>query len=126
MEVKYEWYEELPDQCPPVGAFCVEDFVCYRLCLGNQPSESDFLSQRSLFPDKVFHAPECRARAISVFKEPEDLDKLLKLPTHRGKAKIKITLRGKDGLAIKTGRDSHYSWWRSKGFSLPAEAEVNT
>ena len=124
MEVIHEWYEELPDQCPPSDSFSVEGFVCYRLCESPEPTEKDFLSHRKLFPNKVFNSPECRARAISVFKHSEDLDPLLKLKIHKHKAKIKITLRGEDGLAMKTGKASHYSWWRSKGFSMPSVAEV--
>lgn len=125
MEVKHEWYEELPDQCPPSGSFSVEGFVCYRLCESAKPAEKDFLSHRKLYPNKVFNAPECRARAISVFKQPEDLDPFLKLPIHKHKAKIKITLCEDDGLAMKTGKASHYSWWRSKGFSMPGIAVVS-
>ncbi|MBS7691933.1 hypothetical protein I0E98_21970 [Pseudomonas lalucatii] len=118
MDVKHEWYEELPEQCPPSDAFSLDGFVCYRLCECLEPTEGDFLSHRALFPQKTFHAPECRARAISVFKKPEDLDSLLKLAIHKHKAKVRITLGRNDGVAMKTGRDSHYSWWRSRGFNL--------
>lgn len=118
MDVEHEWYEELPEQCPPSNAFNPDGFVCYRLCQCVEPTEGDFLSHRALFPLKTFRAPECRARAISVFGKPEDLDPLLKLAIHKHKAKVKITLGQVDGLAMKTGKDSHYSWWRSRSFNL--------
>lgn len=120
MDVHFEWYEELPEQCPPSTAFSVEGFVCYRLCKAVVVEDEDFHSHRKLFPARVFNAPECRARAISVFTNPNDLDNLLKLSIHKGKAKVKLNLCGTDGLAMKSGRDSHYSWWRSKTFNTKA------
>lgn len=118
MDVVQEWFEELPGQCPPAEASNFERFVCYRLCEGTLPAERDFLSHRTLFPKKVFRVPECQARAISVYKEAKDLDFVLKLPAHRHKNKVKITLGQDDGAVMKTGNDSHYSWWRSKRFDL--------
>lgn len=118
MNVKHEWHETLPEQCPPSDAFRLDGFICYRLCECTKPTESDFLSHRMLFPLKTFHVPECRARAISVFKKSEDLDSLLKLAIHKHKTKVKITLGQDDGVAMKTGKDSHYSWWRSTSFDL--------
>ena len=122
MDVVHEWFEELPDQCPPAQASNLEKFVCYRLCEGAQPAEGDFLSHRTLFPKKVFRVPECQARAISVYKEAEDLDSVLKLPAHKHKIKVKITLGQDDGAVMKTGQGSHYSWWRSKRFDLVCAA----
>lgn len=118
MDVKHEWYEELPEQCPPSETFSLDGFVCYRLCERAEPAEGDFLSHRALFPQKIFRVPECQARAISVFKKPEDLDPVLKLAIHKHKAKVKVILGQADGVAMKTGNGSHYSWWRSMRFDL--------
>ncbi|KTB54965.1 hypothetical protein AO067_20310 [Pseudomonas viridiflava ICMP 13104] len=118
MDVVYEWFEELPDQCPPAQASNREGFICFRLCEGVLPAERDFLSHRTLFPRKVFRATECQARAISVYREAKDLDSVLKLPAHKHKNKVKIILGQDDGAVMKTGKDSHYSWWRSKRFDL--------
>lgn len=119
MDVKAEWYEELPDQCPPAEAFIVDGFVCYRLCKSEIPSDSDFYSHRKLYPEKKFSASECETRSISVFRDPVDLDRVLKLAVHKGKAVVSLTLSKNDGVAMKTGKDSHYSWWRSIGFKVP-------
>ncbi len=118
MSLEKVWYEELPEQCPPSDAFNPDRFVCYRLCECIEPSDGDFLSHRVIFPDKIFRVPECQARSISVFQNPEDLDRILKLAIHKHKAKVKIVLSQNDGVAIKTGKDSHFSWWRSRGFDL--------
>lgn len=122
MDVVTKWFEELPDQCPPAQASNLEGFVCYRLCEGFQPAEGDFLSHRTLFPEKIFRAPECQARAISVYKEAKDLDFVLKLAAHKHKYKVRITLGHEDGAVMKTGQTSHYSWWRSKRFDLACAA----
>lgn len=123
MDVEHQWYEELPEQCPPSDAFGLQEFVCYRLCAGEAPQEQDFLSHRALFPAKKFSAPECQARAISVFTKPEDLDPVMKLAIHRQKAKVKIVLGREDGVAKKTGQNSHYSWWRSRSFQMSGVTE---
>ena len=118
MEVRSGWYEELPEQCPPSDAFTPKEFVCYRLCGSQRVVDSDFLSHRHLYPTKTFNAPECRARSISVFKKKEDLSGILKLALHRNKAIVKLTLNPNDGVAMKTGKDSHHSWWRSNEFDI--------
>ena len=123
MDVKHDWYEELPEQCPPSGALSQNGFECYRLCECAEPSDADFLSHRVLFPHKKFSVSDCQARSISVFNKPEDLDNVLKLPVHRHKAKVKITLNQEDGVVMKTGNNSHYSWWRSRRFDLSRAIE---
>lgn len=124
MEVRNSWYEILPEQCPPGEAFAPIEFVCYRLCESDKPTDGDFLSHRHLFPHKTFNAPECRARAISVFKDKNDLSGILKLPAHRHKAVVQVTLNLGDGVALKTGKGTHYSWWRSNGFDIEKATEV--
>lgn len=118
MDVTVKWYEELPDQCPPAEAFIPKGFVCYRLCEGELPSDVDFISQRHLAPHKKFSAPECQARAISVFQNSEDLRGVLKLAAHRHKKIVQIILNASDGAAMKTSSSSHYSWWRSARFEV--------
>lgn len=123
MEAGHQWYEELPEQCPPGEAFSPEKFVCYRLCERASPSNGDFHSHRTLFPKKKFHVSECQARSVSVFKNAADLEPVLKMPAQKHKAVVEITLNKDDGVAMKTGKDSHYSWWRSCLFKLPGADE---
>lgn len=107
------WHEILPEQCPPSDAFEPRGFVCYRLCKGSEPADADFVSQRQLQPTKVFNAPECVARAVSVHSDIADSLKLTGLPAHRGKTIVELALDPSHGVVKKTGRLSHYSWWRS-------------
>ncbi|OLU22947.1 hypothetical protein BVH03_22110 [Pseudomonas sp. PA15(2017)] len=123
MEVKHQWFEELPEQCPPSGAFDPDQFVCYRLCESSAPSDGDFYSHRKLFPSKRYPVSECQARSVSVFKDSADLEPVLKIPAQRHKAVVELTLNKEDGVMMKTGNKSHYSWWRSCGFKLPSAAE---
>ena len=108
------WYEQLPELCPPVDAVPCEG-AYYRIAKGNPASNGDFFSQRKLQPNKVFTGlgvDECVARSISLFSDINDAIRRLKLPKFRN-AQI-----AKDGVMKKTFSDSHYSWWRSTNFEV--------
>lgn len=115
-----EWYEELPEQCPPVDAApCTGRF--YRIAKGDPATDGDFFSQRKLQPNKVFTGlgvDECIARAVSLFSDKDDACKRLKLPKFKHANIAEIVLTPKDGVMKKTFSDSHYSWWRSKSFEV--------
>ena len=117
---KMEWYEELPEQCPPMDAVpCNGRF--YRIAKGNPATDEDFFSQRKLQPNKVFTGlgvDECIAHAISVFSDLGDANRRLKLPKFRHANIAEIELTPRDGVMKKTFSDSHYSWWRSKSFEV--------
>ena len=93
MEEVYKmiWYEQLPEQCPPMDAQpCGGTY--YRIANGNPVTEGDFYSQRKLHPNKVFTGlgvDECIARSISLFADVK-----------------------------KTFSDSHYSWWRTVKYNV--------
>jgi hypothetical protein len=36
------WYEELPEECPPLEAFSPNEVELYRLAKSNPPTEADF------------------------------------------------------------------------------------
>lgn len=125
MDVEHEWHEELPEQCPPSDAIEPIDLVCYRLCEKIPATDGDFLSHRALAPHQVFRAPECIARAISVFGSIDDCADLQKLPIHRHKSIAKVTLGPIAGVIKKTGKArTHYSWWRARGFDPVPSAEA--
>ena len=48
-----EWFEALPEQCPPTDAKRCEGCY-YRIANGNPVTTEDFFSQRKMQPDKVF------------------------------------------------------------------------
>lgn len=114
------WFEELPPFCPPADAMpCHGRF--YRIANGNPAEDSDFYSQRKLQPDKVFKGAgidECVARAVSLFAEADDAKRRLKLPKFRNAQMVEVLFEPKDGMMKKTFSDSHFSWWRSKDFSV--------
>lgn len=110
----------MPKYCPPSEAEeCHGDF--YRIANGNPATSVDFFSQKKLQPDKVFKGQgidECIARAVSLFKDKDDARKRLKLPKFKHSVIAVVRLEPKDGVMKKTFRDSHYSWWRSRGFDV--------
>lgn len=115
-----EWFETLPVECPPSDAIPCKG-VYYRIAKGDPATSDDFFSQRKLQPYKIFEGngvDECIARAVSLFKDKHDAQKRLKLPKFRHSVIAAITLGPKDGVMKKTFRNSHYSWWRSKGFDV--------
>ena len=90
-----EWFEALPEQCPPTDAKRCEGCY-YRIANGNPVTTEDFFSQRKMQPDKVFKGlgiDECVTRAVSLFSEREEAEK-------------------------KTFDIAHYSWWRTKDFNV--------
>ena len=91
------------------------------MAIGNPATNNDFFSQRKLAPDKTFKGEgidECIVRALSVFSDLPDAERLLKLPKFRKANIVKIELSEKDGKIKKTFGNSHYSWWRSSLFDV--------
>jgi len=125
--MKREWFEDLPEQCPPNDAKdCNGDF--YRIANGDPAQSADFFSQRRLAPDKVFKGKgidECIARAVSLFANLDDAKKRLKLPKFKRANIALVELRPKDGMMKKTFADSHYSWWRTKDFNVSQAKTVS-
>ena len=98
-----EWFEALPEQCPPTDAKRCEGCY-YRIANGNPVTTEDFFSQRKMQPDKVFKGlgiDECVTRAVSLFSEREEAEKRLKLPKLK-KANIDLViLEPKEGVLKK-------------------------
>ena len=107
-----EWFETLPEQCPPTDAKQCEGYY-YRIANGNPATTEDFFSQRKMQPDKVFKGlgiDECVTRAVSLFSEREEAEKRLKLPKFKKASIALVTLEPKDGVLKKTFGIAHYSW----------------
>lgn len=118
-----EWFEELPDKCPPDNAFNPDGYTFYRLTNGDNPTDQDFYSQRAICPTCNYKdISECIARSLSVWDDIEKCLNLLKLPRHKHKKVMTLPLTSADGLAVQTFKPNHYSWWRSKSFDLASVA----
>jgi len=114
MNFDIDFFEELPQNCPPSDARIPDDEIYFRLTGSFPPSIEDFYSQKSLFPNRNYK-DECIARAISLLKTAKECEKKKKLPYFKNKYVIKITLNKTSGV-VKTKR-KHISWWMSLGFN---------
>ncbi len=113
------WFENLPDKCPPNDAFAPSGHTFYRLINGQTATSDDYISQRAEFPWKKFVGiDECIERAVSIFSLEADCEKMLKFARHRHKRVYAITLNEKDGLVKQTFKPSHHSWWRTSTFKI--------
>lgn len=92
-----EWFEALPEQCPPTDAAQCKGYY-YRIANGNPATTEDFFSQRKLQLDKVFKGfgiDECIARAISLFSTKEEAERRLKLPKFKNASIVIVKLEPK-------------------------------
>jgi hypothetical protein len=122
--LNHNWEEELPEQCPPLTAVEVENFICYRAVNGNPATPRDFFSQRRLSPNAVFNASECVARACSVFTTIESLKaRTLRLPKFKNALVAELCLQPKDGV-VEQGANGHCSWWIDVAFSPEKDAKI--
>ncbi len=116
-----DWFEQLPEQCPPKDAFIPKGETFYRLVNGQPATSEDFISQRAEFPWKDFlNIDKCIIRAVSIFKVKEDCEKMLKFPRHKTKSVYTLELAESDGVVKQTFKPSHHSWWRTSNFELKA------
>lgn len=108
-----DWFEELPDDCPPKSAEKPNSDY-FRLVANNPANENDFKSHRARWPKRKFNTTECRARSLSVFSDISGAEDLKKLPRHKSKTIVKLSLTQEMGLVEQTGRNKlHHSWWRT-------------
>ena len=124
------WHENLPDSCPPAGAFEPSGESYYRIIESETPAETDFISYRAINPDKKFSVSECQAMSISVFKDIACCKTIAKLPKFKDKPIYigRLDLQPKDGLVANTPNPKnphHYSWWRSNQFDINSVYMIN-
>jgi len=115
------WFEPLPNECPPKEAVDTEGLVVYRITASDPPTAYDFQSHRMRFPNKTFQVDECQAMSLSVHDDYEAAVDVTKLPSFKKKTNFikEISLKKDDGLIKQTGSANHYSWWRSHNFDIP-------
>jgi hypothetical protein len=120
------WFEQLPDSCPPDDATSPKDETFYRIAKGNPVTSDDFVSQRKMNPHKLFAGiDECISLAVSVYKNFDDALITSKLPNFKNSSCIiQVILSEDDGLVKKTGKRSHYSWWRTIKFDFKKQVII--
>lgn len=112
------WYEELPDNCPPIDAFEPKGNEFYRLCKGSSAISSDFYSQKKENPSRTFAGvPECLLSSVSIWDDKNKCLHQKKYPTQKNKTVCKIILEKEDGTIKNSFKTNHYSWWRSESFN---------
>lgn len=114
--------ETLPAGCPPDEAEAVTDpRSVFRLVREWPPNDDDFRSQRAEKPHREFRGvTECQARGLSVYANLSDSEKVVKLPTQRGKRICRVQLDSSAGSIQQTGRPSHHTWWPLAAFDIIA------
>ncbi len=118
--------ENLPTGCPPIDAEDVDnEIVVYRIVHDKPPSDADFESHSAKFPEKTY-ADACKARGVSVFKNPSDIERLKLLSTNKNKPCLtcQIKLKAGAGKIKQTGTPSHHTWWPLKDFQILQCCEV--
>ena len=105
----YEWAEPLPVGCPPAEAVPPDGSGFYRLVESNPPTIRDFYSHRQMKPSSKFSVSECMARACSLQSTYDDCANIKKLPRHRHKAIVRVTLPPESGLVMRTGKNRSLS-----------------
>ena len=121
-----QYWEDLPDGCPPSNAKeIVNETICYRLVHNEPPADDDFRSQRTLEPNRDFSVSECRARGLSIFMRAVDATRVAQRSRNlRGAKLAQLTLNQGAGYLKQTGSRSHHTWWPYKAFNVLANCEV--
>lgn len=119
------WAPQLPDNCPPEKAQDPTGQILYRFLDKADVRADDFRSHREL-GRHTGGAPECVARAVSVYSNLTFCRKFHRLATHRKKKLARITLTIGQGVLSPPDSTSHISWWRCGALDpLPMAAMVN-
>ena len=111
------YFEELPDNCPPSDAFESDGYEFFRLCVGDPAISSDFFSQKKENPSRTFAGvSDCILSSVSLWDDKNKCLNQKKYPIQKNKILGKIELQKEDGLIKNTFKPNHYSWWRSDNF----------
>lgn len=120
----YEWFESLPDACPPTDARVPQNEVYYRFAESDPPTEIDFLSVRARWPERKVDCDECEARSLSVWDSLDQMRKALSgYKPFRNRIPVAITLTSESGV-VKCTKANHYSWWRCSSYDVLQSSQV--
>ena len=130
VELSMRWLENLPENCPPEDAYVPSEFVCYRIVSNNPVDDTDFYSQRELYPIKRFSVCECKARAVSVMENLDDANVVIKLPPYKEDRIVRVCLNPGAGVVKHTPSRrsrhpflSHHSWWVASDYMTTITTE---
>lgn len=115
-----EWFENLPDNCPPEMAYPPTHATFYRVVEYSPPQSKDFLCHKKRFP-RINFADKCISSALSIFTSLYECSQMLLLPRFKNRKNsgiIRLNLPPESGVVLHTPNKNktHYSWWRSKQF----------
>lgn len=116
-----QWACAMPAGCPPEDVLVADNHPFFRLALHQSSyDERDFLSYADLNPEKDWGEMLPLAAGLSIMNDATKARKNLKLPVFRKfKGIIALVLQPTDGVVKQTGvHRSHYTWWRTKSFSM--------
>lgn len=109
-------FENLPVNCPPGDSEVPDDFVCYRVLTGEEPTGEDFWSLARIKGVGHFRVEKlCQASGLSVVICYEGVRQVLKLPSFkRARFALKLVLSCVSGKIKETrGKiPGHYTWWK--------------
>lgn len=114
------WFEDLPEECPPVEAAPNGESESYYRLVSKMPvTEDDFIPLGREHPNRA----NCGTLSLSIMDRLDRAEQLLKLPRQRGKLIACLDLPEEAGVLLRTGRRAgHYSWWRRQDFNAVAVA----
>jgi hypothetical protein len=116
MNEAFEWFEQLPDQCPPSDAECPDGKVFFRMIRPDGPTSDCFLPTIWNRPIRDPRFTPCIQKSVSLFITLQDLMRARKIGEHQLKDVVRLHLPKGSGLIAKTGSAGHYSWWRDAKF----------
>ena len=119
MEKELNWFEKIPEQCPPEDAIYPNGEEFYRLCTNNPALSSDFYSQKKENPKRKFAGiSECILFSVSIWNDKNKCLALKKFPSQKNKKLGKFILNKEDGVLKNTFKPNHFSWWRNEKFNF--------
>ena len=120
-ELKPEWTCEMPTGCLPEDVLVPSEHPFFRLAIQKDSyTAEDFKSYAEADPQRNWGEKLPLAVGLSLIDNVSKARKNLKLPMFRQfKGIIALTLNPSDGVVKQTGVHlSHYTWWRTKSFSM--------
>ena len=120
-----KWIPEMPDGVPPENIDIPEGHKFYRLTIGDTIAPSDILSYHELYPDRDWGEQTINSYGLSIIDDLNKVGKLKKIPSLRAcKGISSIVLNPKDGVVLQTGKNNHYTWWRTSSFDISVAETV--
>jgi hypothetical protein len=126
-----EFFEDLPDNCPPKNTPTMPSSIVLRLVKSAKPTTDDFLSQAAIGLERRGDTDECCHASCSVFKVDEKVNRaqqLRKLPRIKSRKYVAFLDLGPTAGQAKVSKHSnHIDLWLFKAFNpLSAVQSVET